>query len=174
LFTPGRPKNASFTAVSATSSIVPSIATNLRPAKNADGDPTPANGRATRTNNARTASNPRRRRAWKIADPDGAVHDRRHDDNQLNPSVKLANTSSYEPSENIAIPITKYATTRAGNDRRRCSVRPASAITSSTTSAGNTLANNPIDTKSDKRRSDTGLNCPARGTPPNYTNTTLT
>lgn len=47
--------------------------------------------------------------------------------------------------------------------RLRCSVRPASAITSSTTSAGKTLVKRPIDTKSDNRRSDSGFTHPERG-----------
>ena len=50
---------------------------------------------------------------------------------------------SYEPSECSAIPIAKYAIDRAGNDRRRCSVRPHSAITASTTSAGKTFISRP-------------------------------
>ena len=73
-----------------------------------------------------------------------------------------------------AKPIAKYAITRAGNDRCRCSVRPHSAITSSTSPGGNTLVNKPTDTKSDNRRSDVGFFHPARGTPPNYTPVTLT
>ena len=91
-----------------------------------------------------------------------------------NPSVNNASTSSYEPSECNAIPIAKYAIVRAGNDRCRCSVRPDSAITSSTTSGGNTLVSNPTDTRSDNRRSDSGFIQPARGTHPNYTDVTLT
>jgi len=82
--------------------------------------------------------------------------------------------SSYEPSECNAIPIAKYAITLAGNDRLRCSVRPAAAITSSTSSGGNVRVNTPTDTKSDNRRSETGFVHPARGIPPNYTIVTLT
>ena len=39
---------------------------------------------------------------------------------------------------------------------------PRPAITSSTTSGGNTRVNNPTDTRSDNRRSDTGFTHPAR------------
>ena len=52
LFTPGRPKNSSLPAVSATSRHVPSIATSRRPANHTPGVSGPANGRATRANNA--------------------------------------------------------------------------------------------------------------------------
>ena len=146
--------------------MVPSIATIRRPARNDPGVAAVANGCATRSNNAFTGSNPNRSRAWKIADFDGnrtgAAPGSAHD----NPSVNNANTSSYEPSECNAIPTAKYAIVRAGNDRCRCSVRPDAAITSSTTPAGNTRVNNPTDTRSDNRRSDTGFTHPARGTPP--------
>jgi len=72
------------------------------------------------------------------------------------------------------MPIAKYAITRAGNDRFRCSVRPAPAITSSTNAGGNTRVKTPTDTKSDRRRSETGFFHPARGIPPNYTRVSLT
>ena len=82
------------------------MATNRRPANHAPAEPGAANGTATRSNNDRTGSNPSRDRASKIADFDGnltgsasATHDK--------PSVNNDNTSSYEPSECIAIPIEK-------------------------------------------------------------------
>ena len=112
LFTPGRPKNTALSAVSATSRQVPSIATNRRPANHAPGAPRTANGAATHSNNARTGPNPNRARAWKIADFDGnfiASASDTHD----KPSVNNDNTSSYEPPECNAIPIAKYAITRA-------------------------------------------------------------
>jgi hypothetical protein len=62
------------------------------------------------------------------------------------------------------MPIAKYAIDRAGNERRRCSVRPHSAITPSTTPDGNTRVNTPTDTTSDNRRSDTGFFQPERAT----------
>ena len=71
------------------------------------------------------------------------------------------------------MPIAKYAIDRAGNERRRCSVRPHSAITASTTSDGKTLISTPTDTRSDNRRSDSGFFQPERGTNPNYTDVTL-
>ena len=174
LAVPGRPKNSSFTALSATSNVVPSIATIRRPARNDPGVSAVANGCATRSNNALTGSNPNRSRAWKIADFDGNFTGSTPGSDHANPSVNNPNTSSYEPSECNAIPIAKYAIVRAGNDRCRCSVRPASAITSSTTSAGNTRVSNPTDTRSDNRRSDTGFTQPARGIHPNYTTVVLT
>ena len=64
--------------------------------------------------------------------------------------------------------MANYAITLAGNERFRCSVRPTPAITSSTRSGGNTLVNKPTDTKSDRRRSETGFTHPARGSHPNY------
>jgi hypothetical protein len=73
LFTPGRPKKAAFSAVSATSKVVPSMASTRRPANHDPGVSGPANGRATRRNNASTGSAPRRARAWKIADFDGGT-----------------------------------------------------------------------------------------------------
>ncbi len=162
-----------FSGVSATSRHVPSIATRRRPANQQPGAPTSANGTATRSNNAATGSVPRRARAWKIADFDGNTTGSSPDAHD-NPSVNNDRTSSYEPSEYNAIPIEKYAITRAGNDRCRNSVRPATAITSSTSPGGNTRVNNPTDTKSDRRRSETGFNHPARGIHPNYTPVTLT
>ena len=155
--------------MSATSRHVPSIATIRRPASHAPGVPTVANGAATRSNNAFTGSDPNRSRAWKIADFDGNFTGSASGNDHANPSVNKPTTSSYEPSECNAIPTAKYATTRAGNNRCRCSVRPASAITSSTTSGGNTRVNNPTDTRSDNRRSDSGFTQPARATHPNYT-----
>ena len=113
-------------------------------------------------------------RAWKIADFDGNFTGSASRNDHANPSVNNPSTSSYEPSECNAIPIAKYAITRAGNDRCRCSVRPDSAITSSTTSGGNTRVNTPTDTRSDNRRSDSGFTQPARGTHPNYTAVILT
>ena len=50
----------------------------------------------------------------------------------------------------------------------------ASAITSSTTSAGNTRVNKPTETRSDRRVSVSGFFHPARATPPNYTVVVLT
>jgi hypothetical protein len=72
------------------------------------------------------------------------------------------------------MPIEKYAITRAGSDRCRCSVRPTQAITSSTRSGGNTHVSTPTETKSDNRRSVSGFTHPARGMPPNHTAVTLT
>ena len=71
LFTPGRPKNAVFAVVSATSRHVPSIATSRRPASHTPGVVAVAIGLATRANNAANGSDPSRARAWKIADFDG-------------------------------------------------------------------------------------------------------
>jgi hypothetical protein len=51
----------------------------------------------------------------------------------------------------------KYAIDLAGNERRRCSVRPHPVITESTTSGGNTFISTPTDTRSDNRRSDSGF-----------------
>jgi len=68
LFTPGRPKWASFAVVSATSRHIPSIATNRRPASHTPGVCSPPIGLATRSNNAANGSDPSRARAWKIAD----------------------------------------------------------------------------------------------------------
>ena len=93
LFTPGRPNQASLSAVSATSRHVPSIATNRLPASHAPGVDAVANGRATRRNNASTGSEPSRGRAWKIADFDGSTTGAAPDDHD-NPSVNNANTSS--------------------------------------------------------------------------------
>ncbi|GAF44181.1 hypothetical protein RW1_011_02100 [Rhodococcus wratislaviensis NBRC 100605] len=70
------------------------------------------------------------------------------------------------------MPIEKYAVTRAVNDLLRCSLRPHSAITSSTKDAGNTLVSNPTDTTSDNRRSETGFTHPLRGTPHHNSNFT--
>ena len=89
------------------------------------------------------------------------------------PSEINARTSSYEPSECSAIPIVKYAIDLAGNDRRRCSVRPHSAITASTTCGGNTFISRPTDTRSGNRRSDSDFLQPERGISTNYTRVTL-
>src|SRR5680860_854815 len=124
LFTPGRPNHSALSGVSAVSTQVPSMATNRRPASHADGVDSAAIGTATCLNSSQRGSEPNRTRAWKIADfdgnlggsPPGSAHDR--------PSVNNDNTSKYDPSECNAIPIEKYAITRAGNNRCRCSLRP--------------------------------------------------
>jgi hypothetical protein len=77
-------------------------------------------------------------------------------------------------SEDSAIPIAMYAITRAGKLRLRCSVHPPWAITSSTSFGGNTRISTPTDTRSDRRRSETGFNHLTRHSPPNYTVVTLT
>jgi hypothetical protein len=174
LVTPGRPKCSSLTSVSATSRQVPSRATRRRPPSHAPGVSAVANGCATRANNAFSGSACNRSRAWKIADFDGNFTGGAPGNDHANPSVINPSTSSYEPSACNAIPIAKYAIVRAGKDRWRCSVRPDSAITSSTTSGGNTLVNNPTDTRSDNRRSDSGFTQPARATHPNYNAVILT
>ena len=175
LFTPGRPKNSAFTARVGDIQTHPVDRDQPPP-----GQPHPRrrvgprSGVATRANNAANGSDPNRARAWKIADLLGSGYSSCQPEAHDSPSVNWASTSSYEPSEYSAIPIEKYAITRAGNDRCRCSVRPASAITSSTRSGGNTRVSTPTDTKSDNRRSDSGFLHPARGMPPNYTDVTLT
>jgi hypothetical protein len=70
--------------------------------------------------------------------------------------------------------MAKYAITLAGSERLRCSVRPTPAITSSTRSGGKTLVSKPTDTRSDRRRSETGFTHPARGMATNYIIVTLT
>src|SRR6266542_2162509 len=55
---------------------------------------------------------------------------------------------------------------RAGSSRRRCSPRPVSASTPSTSLGGNALVNAPIATRSPSRCGAGGLTCPARGTTP--------
>ena len=92
-----------------------------------------------------------------MADFDGGAYISDQPEDHDNPSVSRANTSSYDASAYNAIPIEKYATTRAGNARFRCSVLPAALTTSSMTTAGNTRVNKPTDTKSDNRRSETGF-----------------
>ena len=133
MLTPGRPKNSSLSTVSATSNVVTSIATNRRPASHEPGVASVANGRATRSNNPFNGWAPKRSRASKIADFDGnfpgpATPDSAH----ASPSVINAITASYEPSECRAIPIAKYAITRAGKDRDVSSVQSQPTITSST------------------------------------------
>ncbi len=93
LFTPGRPNHRAFSAVSATSRQVPSIATSRRPASHAPAAPGVASGRATRANNASTGSDPSRARAWKIADFDGNLTGSAPDVH-ANPSVNNPSTSS--------------------------------------------------------------------------------
>ena len=137
------------------------------------GVPLPASGRATRANSRAIASAPRRSRACEIAALLASRRGSSPRSAHANPSEINASTSSYEPSECSAIPIAKYAIDLAGNDRRRFSVRPHSAITASTTCAGNTLISRPTDTRSGNRRSDSGFLHPERGIPPNYTRVTL-
>src|SRR5664280_2908251 len=172
--TPGRPKNAALTGVSATSTQLPSIATIRRPASHTPAISGVPIGLATRANKASNGFDPSRALAWKIADFDGAVKLSAQPEAHDSPSVSWLSTSSYEPSEYSPIPIAKYAITRAGNDRRRCSVRPSAAITSSTRPGGNTRVNTPTDTRSDNRRSETGFTHPERGMPTNYTVVSLT
>jgi hypothetical protein len=91
---PGRPKNSSLATLSATSSIVPSIATNRRPARNDSAESSVANGRPTRSNSALTGSAPNRSRAWKIADFDGNRTGSTPRSDQARPSVINPITSS--------------------------------------------------------------------------------
>jgi len=78
-----------------------------------------------RSNTPATGAAPSRARAWKIADFRWQ-HDRfSSTDAHDRPSSTNDKTSSYEPSNATAIPIEKYAITRASNDRCRNSVRPA-------------------------------------------------
>ena len=72
---------------------------------------------ATRSNNAANGSEPNRARAWKIADLLGGRYSSCQPEAHDSPSVSWASTSSYEPSEYSAIPIEKYAITRAGSER---------------------------------------------------------
>src|SRR6266511_38368 len=55
---------------------------------------------------------------------------------------------------------------RAGSSRRRCSPRPVSASTPSTSLGGNALVNAPIATQSPSRCGAGGFTCPARSTTP--------
>src|SRR5699024_1449149 len=148
---------------------VPSMATRRRPASHVPGVSAVPIGAATRSNSAWSGSAPSRTRAWKIADLLGGRYVSCQPEDHDSPSVSCEKMSSYDPSEYRAIPIAKYATTRAGNDRDRCSPRPHSAITSSTTSGGNTRVSTPTDTRSDSLRSDSGFTHPALGIPPDYT-----
>ena len=175
LFTPGRPNHSAFSAVSATSRHGP-----------VDRHQPPPRQPCTRACRRRRAAQPPAGTAPPSArgpaapgpgrspTSTAAATTRDQPDAHDSPSVNNDSTSSYEPSECRPIPIAKYAITRAGNDRCRCSVRPAPAITSSTTSGGNTRVSTPTDTRSDNRRSDSGFTQPARGTPPNYTPVVLT
>ena len=94
LFTPGRPKYAVFSWVSATSSVVPSMATSRRPANHDPGVLAVAKGRATLAKSSRKGSEPRRARAWKMPDFDGSVHDSDQPDVHESPSVSWEKTSS--------------------------------------------------------------------------------
>ena len=93
LMTPGRPKKAAFSAVSATSRHVPSMATSRRPPSQAPGVPASAKGVATLENNTWSGSGPSRARAWKIADFEGKASGS-SPDVHARPSVNSASTSS--------------------------------------------------------------------------------
>ena len=60
-----------------------------------------------------------------MADFDGGANASDQPDEHDKPFVSWANTSSYDASAYKPIPIEKYAITRVGNARFRCSVRPA-------------------------------------------------
>ena len=92
--TPARPKNPSLATVSATSKVVPSIATIRRPARNEPRVSLVANGRATRSKSALTGSKPSRSRAWKIADFDGNRTGSAPGSDHDKPSVNRPSTSS--------------------------------------------------------------------------------
>src|SRR5680860_442846 len=103
---PGRPNAASLSAVSGTSTPVPSIDTSRRPNMNAPGVASDANGTQPRSNNNLNGSGPIRVRAWVIAGWDGTVHDVFQPDSHDKPSTRLRITSSYPDRENNANPIT--------------------------------------------------------------------
>jgi hypothetical protein len=94
LFTPGRPKNSAFAAVSATSRQVPSTATSRRPASHTPGVSSMPIGWATRANSAANGSEPSRARAWKIADLLGGLKRSCQPEAHESPSVSWASTSS--------------------------------------------------------------------------------
>lgn len=76
---PGRPKNASLSSVSATSSVVPSTATTQRPRYQAPMVYAAVDtGRHTRANRTRSDSAPSRARAREIAPVEGTSHLPRH------------------------------------------------------------------------------------------------
>src|SRR5665811_102120 len=87
LLTPGRPKNTAFSAVSATSRQLPSMATSRRPPSHTPDIPALPIGLATRANKASNGFDPSRALAWKIADFDGAVKLSAQPEAHDNPSV---------------------------------------------------------------------------------------
>src|SRR3954469_730479 len=91
---PGRPKNASFSSLSATSKVVPSIDTSRRPANHAPGVDNDANGTATRRNNTRSGSAPNLTRAWNNPELDGNTYFSRQRDTHDKPFTSCAKTSS--------------------------------------------------------------------------------
>lgn len=91
---PGRPKNAAFSGVSGTSSVVPSTATTRHPRYHTPGVSAPATGRHTRANNAFNGSGPNRTRAREIAAVVGTSHRPRHRRAHASPQASSRATSS--------------------------------------------------------------------------------
>ncbi len=69
---------------------------------------------------------------------------------QYSPSASLAITWPYPQfrPRNSHKASTKYAISRAGNSRRRCSRVPVTSMTSSTSSGGNALVRTPTEIRS--------------------------
>nr|WP_196223725.1 hypothetical protein [Nocardia seriolae] len=146
-----RPNTASLSPVSGTSISTASMAITRRPASHAPGQPALAKGTATRRNNSSRGSSPSRVRALHNAVAVGICHRCSHDRGNRSPSTSLALTSSQASSKNNVNADTKYTTTRAGINRRRCSTRPVSINTSSTRSRSTTRVDTLNPTRSVNR-----------------------
>ena len=174
LFTPGRPKNRRSPRCRPHPDIVPSIATTRRPASHAPGvspSPTvPPPGRTT-PSPARTPTvhGPGRSPTSTATSPAPAQAPTTPTHRSTTPTHPHRSPPSATPSPPRSTPPPAPATTDAAarsGPPQRSPHRPRQA--------GNTRVNNPTDTRSDNRRSDSGFTQPARATHPNYTAVVLT
>jgi hypothetical protein len=140
---PIRPNRSTFSAVSATSKLVASIAINRRRASQAPFVPEVARGTAARSNNAFIGAGPSRCRAWVIADLVGTCQSSSHEPSLRRLPTSRRITSSYESAKNNPIAITYRTITCAGSRRERFSRRDVRWRTSSSRSRLNRADTTP-------------------------------
>ena len=134
----GRPKARSFSGVSATSSVVPSIAIKRSPPRKRPPSRAVAIGPATAWNSSRSSRAPARRRAWTIAAVLGSRHlePRARSPPPRQPATTSASTCRIDSAAHSPIATTSVTTRWVGSRRRRRSRVPVASIAASTAASG--------------------------------------
>jgi hypothetical protein len=128
-----RPKARSFSGVSATSSVVPSIAIRRSPPRNAPCVRAVAIGRATAWNSSRSSRAPARCRAWTMAAVLGTCHPvAALAAPSRQPATTSARTCRIDSAAHNPIATTSVTTSWVGSRRRRRSRVPVASMVAST------------------------------------------